>query len=189
MEPIATLHLLHDRTIGDSRSALFAFSLCAVVLLLLNTPTGTEAGSIQDLSIHCNPPNNKTCKSISSTEDKSSDADSRVVLQYKVNRHWTKHAGMRRAASEPVIENKEILTANVKPTQKLRDLRWYAEREKAQIENFFAEINFLSPTTPTPPPSSTLTTIPSVDPNALPDAKPFRTAPQLDLCVAQTATH
>lgn len=188
MEPITTLHLLHDRTIGDSRSALFAFSLCAFVLLLLNTPTGTEAGSIQDqgmpklsaLSISCNSPNNKTCKSISSTEDNapSSDGDSRVVLQYKVNRQWTKHAGMRRAASEPVIENQELLTANVKTTQKLRDLRWYAEREKAQIENFFAEINFLPPTTPTPPPSSTLTTIPSVDPNALPDAKLFRAAPQ-----------
>ena len=190
MEPISTLHLLHDRTIGDSRSALFALSLCFAVLLLLNSPTGTEAGTIQDHSMSkssnnlvtmgcSNPPNNKTCKTPAPEDDTpSSKGDSRVVLQYQVNRHWTRHAGMRRAASEPVIENKEIMMAKVKTSQKLRDLQWYAEREKAHIENFFAEINFLAPTTPTPPPPSSMTTLPSVDPSALPDAKPFQTPPK-----------
>jgi len=192
---MSTFHLLHDKTIGDSRPAVFAlslgqlFSLSLALLLLLNSPNDTEAGKIQDhgvsksstkiASVGCKNPNNETCKSTAQEDDTpSAMADARVVLQYMVNRHWTKHSGMRRTASEAVIENKDLMTANVKPTRKLRDLQWYAESEKAHIENFFAEINFLAPTAPTPPPPSTMTTLPSVDPNALPDAKKFRTPPQ-----------
>ena len=179
MEPITTLQFLtyerHCSAGSDSRSALVALSICLAILLAINSLAVVEAGNLQsqdapvDINIKCD-----SCISNETTLMPPSPYPSQIVLQYRVNRHWTKHAGMRRAASEPVIQNKELSWTKEKEPRKLRDLLWYADREKANVENFFQEMNFVAPLKqyqhqfPNPI---------SLQSGLLPDAKQFRSIP------------